>query len=279
MRRTYLMAIVPWLAMGWCYASESGLSRLRDSVEVHGNTISLSDLLVSADASLREAARAIELGHAPKPGTARLVAGEEIARRLGFDPRFRDLQIPQRITVTHPGWSVARSALGDVIGGYLRERGWSEEQIPAVNRFRWPEMFRTLEKTPRLEVTRLDWNEAQHVLELRVRCAVASACGSFLVQADLAAPSLPMQLKPVSKPEKAGIKISGIARKPCWRPIVAPAGKRATLILENAAMRISLLVIPLERGAMGQQIRVREWRGQRIYEAQVVGPGLLRAGL
>ena len=56
-------------------------------------------------------------------------------------------------------------------------------------------------------------------------------------------------------------------------------GDSATLILENDGIRISLAVVCLQRGFLRQEIRVRDAAGQRVYRAEVVGAGLLRAPL
>jgi flagella basal body P-ring formation protein FlgA len=60
--------------------------------------------------------------------------------------------------------------------------------------------------------------------------------------------------------------------------LVAP-GKPAKLVIETATLRMTALVTPLESGVKGQIIRVRNLDTQRVFEAEVVGGGLLQAEL
>jgi hypothetical protein len=72
--------------------------------------------------------------------------------------------------------------------------------------------------------------------------------------------------------------------EPTWaatsHPIVlVAAGKPAKLVVETATLRMTALVTPLEPGVKGQLIRVKNLDTQRVFEAEVVGAGLLRAEL
>jgi flagella basal body P-ring formation protein FlgA len=67
-------------------------------------------------------------------------------------------------------------------------------------------------------------------------------------------------------------------RKATSHPIVlVAAGKPAKLVVETATLRMTALVTPLEPGVKGQLIRVKNLDTQRVFEAEVVGVGLLRA--
>jgi len=57
------------------------------------------------------------------------------------------------------------------------------------------------------------------------------------------------------------------------------AGKPAKLLVETSTLRMTALVTPLEPGVKGQLIRVKNLDTQRVFEAEVVGAGLLRAEL
>jgi len=72
--------------------------------------------------------------------------------------------------------------------------------------------------------------------------------------------------------------------EPAWEatspPIVlVAAGKPAKLVVETATLRMTALVTPLEPGVKGQLIRVKNLDTQRVFEAEVVGEGLLQAEL
>jgi flagella basal body P-ring formation protein FlgA len=51
------------------------------------------------------------------------------------------------------------------------------------------------------------------------------------------------------------------------------------LAVETQTLRMTALVTPLEPGAQGQVIRVRNLDTQRVFKAEVVGKGLLQAEL
>jgi diacylglycerol kinase family enzyme len=61
--------------------------------------------------------------------------------------------------------------------------------------------------------------------------------------------------------------------------VLVVAGKAAKLVVETATLRLTMLVAPLESGVKGQLIRVRNQDTQRVFEAEVVGEGLLEAEL
>jgi flagella basal body P-ring formation protein FlgA len=56
-------------------------------------------------------------------------------------------------------------------------------------------------------------------------------------------------------------------------------GKRAVLVVEGPSFRMTIPVIPLENGVLGQQIRVRNIDSQGVVAAEVVGPGALHKTL
>jgi hypothetical protein len=59
--------------------------------------------------------------------------------------------------------------------------------------------------------------------------------------------------------------------------VLVAAGKPAKLVVETATLRMTAWVTPLEPGVKGQLIRVKNLDTQRVFEAEVVGAGLLRA--
>jgi hypothetical protein len=61
------------------------------------------------------------------------------------------------------------------------------------------------------------------------------------------------------------------------RPVLAEPGKPAKLVVEGEGFRISTRVMPLERGAEGQQIRVRALDSRRVMKVRVIGPALVAA--
>ncbi|MBZ5642902.1 MAG: flagella basal body P-ring formation protein FlgA [Acidobacteriia bacterium] len=63
--------------------------------------------------------------------------------------------------------------------------------------------------------------------------------------------------------------VSPVRRAP--QEILVPAGQQATLVLHSPVLRVIADVIPLERGVLGQRIRVRMVETGKIFIAQVDG--------
>lgn len=61
--------------------------------------------------------------------------------------------------------------------------------------------------------------------------------------------------------------------------VMVSESKPAVLVIEGPAFRMTMPVIPLQNGALGQQVRVRNPDTQRIVSAEVVGPGQLHKTL
>jgi hypothetical protein len=74
---------------------------------------------------------------------------------------------------------------------------------------------------------------------------------------------------------RASVKLSSQPPKaPCIR-----GGDHATLLMETADMRITVGVIALQAGSVGQTIRVTGIDRKRVYRAEVVGPKLVKGAL
>lgn len=75
---------------------------------------------------------------------------------------------------------------------------------------------------------------------------------------------------------KAGQIVTASMFKTVW---MVNAGKPAVMVAEGPSFRMTIPVIPLENGMLGQQVRVRNPDSQRVVAAQVVGPGRLQKTL
>jgi flagella basal body P-ring formation protein FlgA len=79
---------------------------------------------------------------------------------------------------------------------------------------------------------------------------------------------------------RAYIKAGQIVTASMFRTVVmVNQGKRAVLLMEGRSFQISIPVIPLENGVLGQQVRVRNIDSRRVVAAEVVGPGRLHKTL
>ena len=119
-----------------------------------------------------------------------------------------------------------------------------------------------------LDVEKIHWDSVLHSFEVRLRCRSTSACLPFLVR-----------VRP-----RAGAPLSLAApgiQKPTGgtSPAMVKPGQLVTLFWEKKGLRISRIVVCLDRGKAGEPVRTRTRDGGRIVRARVVSPGVVEAGL
>jgi hypothetical protein len=264
----------------WTPWAGSQVVALRETTEVSGATIRLSELLpLSSPLALREASDAIELGRSPQPGSARALEAAQIARALIKRPDLlRQLAIPDRILVRRSGWMIQRGAIRDAVGRFLRAK--SDYRDLSDSALQSPGDLAAREENPALEVTGILRDVRGQGSELRLRCVQRSLCSSFVVHLFDPQPSSPdwsgdlhsathtLASRP---PLPVAAKETGL--------VLAEAGRKAMLQLGDGQMSISLQVICLERGQLLQTIRVLDASSHRVLRAEVVGVGKLHASL
>ncbi len=253
--------------------------QLRDTVQVNGKQVWLSDLLpAGAPLALQKTGAAIAVCQSPQPGIARVLEAEQITNKLAGRPELlRQLKIPSRVTVRYAGWPIVEDAVRMAISKFLRER-W-KASLPEAAQLKWPEMLAVTEKDFALQVMSANWDNRQQSMQLCLRCSVRASCGSFLVHVVLPGPLTEVwhtRLEPGSGLNSSG---DGDAALIASGAALAEKGKPATLVLDSGTMRISVRVICLQAGAMNQEIRVLDARTRHVFHAEVVGAGLLHAAL
>lgn len=238
--------------------------------EVRQNTIRLSDLLPpEAGQALRQASAAIELGRSPQAGSRRVLEAAQIAERLASDPNLlRRLAIPDRIVIWRTAFPIPGEAIRQAIAGSLRAKGNETDLAESV--LQWSGEVTSSEENPALQMESLHMDSRRQALEVRLRCVKPTACGSFLAYLRVRQPGL------ADWNQESAARRSGVANQPASGEVLAQAGKRATLILASDAMRISVPVICLERGVLGQRVRVLDTANHRVLTAEVQGDGILQ---
>ncbi len=117
-----------------------------------------------------------------------------------------------------------------------------------------------------------------NTLKAELRCHDHSACLPFYVLLNgnsQTADALPKE----SSAQAASSQAAGAAVPIPAQEILMRDGDRATLVFENAAIRITLPVICLQSGNRGQKIRVVSADHKRFFTGEILEPGLLRAAL
>ncbi len=261
-------------------AERSSVVALRECVDVNRENIVLSDLLPEqAEAALKNQGATIELGRAPQPGSLRVLDADEIARELANWPALLSrLYIPRQIVIQHSGWPIEKEQVQSAIQSFLRRKGSSLGALPKSAILRFADIG-ARQPAPALQVAAVAWDDLDQAVEFRLHCLDRSLCGSFLVRAEMP-PSAADDWRTKLRPEAAAAQRRKMSAADARTgAALVERGKPATLILEGANLRISLLVTCLERGALSQQIRVFDASNRRVYRAAVVGAALLRATL
>lgn len=287
MKSFQTVSVVLLLATGLAGAPQDRAASvwLRSRVAVTGGILKLSDLLPpDAGATLRAAAAEIDLGHTPQPGRLRVLEGEQVWRRLtGNRILWRDLSVPESITIERTGWPISRAAVEKAVASFLRSPEGTLDPLPDIAALQWDGEVRAAVPDAAVEVIAVRWDIRRNAFAVWLRCVEASFCGSFLVhvprlrpdQAETLAhsPRLlphslahlhPMSVAPSSHRGEPGVSL-------------AQAGKPAQLIFDGEGFRISLPVVCLQRGTLGQKIQAMDFANHRIVWATVVGAGQLRA--
>jgi Chaperone for flagella basal body P-ring formation len=266
-----LVLSAPW-------AASQGVA-LPETAEVSGGTIRLSDLLPpTAPLALRQASAAIELGRSPQPGSVRVLEAAQIAQALTKQPGLlRQLTIPDRIVIRRLGWTVQREAIREAIRRFLGDRS-DHRELPE-RALQSPGDITAREENPALEVAGIVRDVRGRGLECRFRCVQRALCPSFVARLlDPEPLSLDRSEVHSSTSSLTSWLPSPVAAKEAG-PILAEAGKKAMLLLDDGKMSISLQVVCLERGRLLQNIRVLDASSHRVLQAEVVGPGKLHGSL
>jgi hypothetical protein len=108
------------------------------------------------------------------------------------------------------------------------------------------------------------WNDGG--IRARVACTQRTQCLPFFVS-----------VRGVEKQAEA-VKEPAQGKAPA-RDVVIRSGATATLLIDSQRVHISVPVVSLESGAVGQTIRVTERESRKIYRAQVIDGTKLRTKL
>jgi hypothetical protein len=250
--------------------------RLLERAGSAGEAVRLSDLLPDdAPPGLRAAAAGIELGAVPRLGSRRAFRGEQIAASLSSSPLLDQISIPERVTVRHAGGLATKELVQSAIAGFLEERGWTETGSLDLHQMQWPQETISPGPSPNLEVAGVSWDASRGTVQFVLRCRRQERCGSFLVRVPVAPEMADAWRK------KLGNGISRVRGKLTaggegW-PVLTRAGGRCRFSLENRAVRISMPVVCLQRGTLGQIIRVRDAANHQVFLGKIVGAGKVRS--
>jgi hypothetical protein len=250
---------------------------LLPQVEIGTKTVLLSDLLPqTALAPLREVGATVSLGSAPMPGRSRIVTRAELQATLASNPQLEaDLWIPIEITIRRTCHLVSPKQVSAALGFAL---GTGSAEGPVDFSLLTPVCFSG--DDPGLEVSSVEFDPLQRLTRFRLWTSKEPQNLPFYV-------TLPGRLNEAVVHTAGRPAFHTMASSPdpnhlgnrTGNGTLVKAGVATRLVIQGPDCRITTVVVPLQSGALGQQIRARDPLTLRVFSAHVAGPALLTAAL
>jgi hypothetical protein len=269
-----LMFFATWASSG---ARAGGLRvTLLTATEVQGDTILLANLLPqNAPRALRTAAEAIALGATPQNGAARRLRREAILAALqssSLSPS--SFLIPEVVTVRRAGRRFTRQQTLAAIQSALAKRHIGDPSEFRPEDLTFGAALEVSGADAQLEVTQIAFDEAIGRARFRLQPNVASGANAFYVTARVA-------------PEAFAAVAANAPRFTPWTstktpsagnsPVLVDPRQFARLHLRSPSADMLLAVKPLQRGHLGETIRVRLPSSGKTLQARVAGKDFLEA--
>ena len=252
---------------------------LLSKVEIGTQTVLLSDLLPENTlAALREAGAAISLGSAPMPGRSRIMTRSEVQATLAANPQLAaSLWIPVEITVRRTCHMVSPEQVSAALGLGLGKGG--AEGVTDLSLLT-PVCFSG--DDPGLEVSNVEFDPLQRVTRFRLWTSKEPRNLPFYVtvpgKLDDAAARVPRAGGSAFRTAASSSDPKHAAAQ-AGNATLVKAGIAARLVIQGPDCRITMVVVPLQSGVLGQQLRARDPLTRRVFSAYVAGPALLTAAL
>lgn len=279
--RLWIVALVCGVAMLTPVTARDRGSRitLLANTEVQGDTILLADLVPrSAPRALRAEAEVISLGTAPQIGSARRFTQAALAEALSASGlSAEDIAIPEAVTVRREGRLISRGEVLAAIEAALErspQPGIAEEKLKDV----------TVEAAVRvppgdagLVVTKMAFDATMGFMRFELRARRAPGVLPFFATLKVGRSfSGTHETRHLLSIAAHGGKSGAEAE---FATVLVTAGHMARLQIRSADMDMLLEVRPLERGKLGEVIRVQLPGTGRMLQARVAGKDYLDATL
>jgi len=277
-RLTISMLIFSWFVFCGVSARAGGLRiEILGDTEVRGDSIFLGNLLpVSAPRLIHEAADKISLGAAPQNGTTRAISRSAILSAIDtLGLPVSAFLIPEAIVVRRASHLVTREEVFEAI-----ERALSKSSLPELPAVRLEDISLEAavlvpENNPELEVTQITFDEFIGRARFRLWSKSSPAVHPFYVTAKAASDFERNAARP-----RAPL-LPGLDARPLPQfvatPVLVETSHFASLYLHSTNSNMQLQVKPLQRGRLGDIIRVRLPSNGRTFLARVTGSGALEA--
>lgn len=259
------------------------------SIEGDSGELTLADVLAPGTcAQVRNAAARVDLGTVPRSGRVRVLDGREIRRRLEeadgglASVKPSGITIPERIVVKRRGGTKSCAEIARFVAASAPAGDFAN--VPT----RWREDLdcaaaRSIPAAAPLELMKSNWSASLERWQFSLRCAQPEDCVPFMVWVHDprgAVAEMPWVQSGVARRViPSGQSLPKLQTGMIGRERLVAPGQTATLIWDQAGIRVVLPVTCLDAGGMGQLVRVRLKNAARILHAEVVGEGTLRASL
>ncbi len=242
---------------------------IRDHIEVRSAKITLRDL-VRADVELSESDQSIS--PAPAPGSTRVLSRHELESLLLAD-RVNPLRfaIPEQVVVSRWSRCSTQSELRDAVAKALEQQ---KIDVSLAGSLRGTGNIGVGD--PILIVSRIEISHALNVIRFRMKVTNEPELHEFWVTSQLSEENA--EVKDLSLDLRAKSALRSHPRPSERAPILTKTMKPASLVVYGRGFQFTTSVVPLENGALGQTIRVREEGTGRILKAEVTGPSQLQIG-
>ena len=252
-----------WVLIWLLLMSESSVAQrihLLGEASVSNDSVRLSDLLPrDLPPEVRQAAEQVDLGRAPLCHTVRFLDPSEIERALSSSPALKEISFVGQVAVRRTCFVILRLAIQQIVDHFAQSNHLQLGHLPS----QLPEIY-TRQKNPALEIAEAIPMPARSELQLRLRCVEETACSSFWIAVPAAEPT-----QFVASPK--------VIRKSLATRFLLQRGEPAILSFDAQGIHMQLPVVCLERGTLGALIRVRDQATRRVFQAEVTGPGTLKA--
>jgi hypothetical protein len=263
---------------GWALAPNVAYTRgirvvLLDDAEVQGDVILLANLLPPyASYAMRDAAARISLGTSPQNGSARRLSADAIVAAIQDSGLpATSFFVPQTVTIRRSGRALTRQEAWAAIQAFL-----GKHPVNALRTLRADDL--TLDAgvsvssdSVKLVVTRLTFDDALHRARFRLRLQGIPSGQPFYVTA-----RVPSGTTGLARPAFGTTSRDMDSFAPASAVLVDPR-QSARLHLHSADSDMLLTVQPLQRGTLGQTIRVRLRASGKTLQARVVSQNTLDA--
>jgi len=236
-------------------------------VEVETEAITLAQMLPrSAPLALRHASGEVSFGSAPSFGSSRTIGSAEIVSAMesaGLPPRT--FMIPGLVHVRRVGRTLTRTEVFRAIESSLRSQHpdarlpFSPGDLEISGSLRFPP------GNANLKVVGLRYDDMLDREIFRLFSVSSASLVPFEVSVRM--PKLPA----------APTQISSLPPAPAPSPVLVDPRFYAQLVLISEDAEIQMQVRPLQRGHLGDSIRVRMPQNGRTFFARVTGPGTVQA--